>query len=139
MGSALKSGSVYFLLVYVAGFLLGTLRVLTLAPMLGEMVATLIELPVILLFSWLACRLLIGLFSVPATLIARITMGATALVLLLAAEIPISIFLLDRSIHEHFAIYQTAQGLFGLAGQIVFALFPIVQLITTRTGVQMAD
>lgn len=130
MGSALKGGCVYFLLVFAAGFVLGTARALFLAPILGEMLAVLIELPVILLASWLICRTLIEWFSIPATLIARGLMGATALILLLAAELLMSVYLFDRTIAEHLAIYQTTDGLTGLAGQIVFALFPGIQLAT---------
>ncbi len=128
MGSALKSGCVYFVLVFVVGFALGTVRVRLLAPLLGEMLAVSIELPIILLVSWLICRALIERFAVPATLTARASMGATALALLLGAEVLLSVLLLGRSVTEHLELYQSAEGLTGLAGQIVFALFPGIQL-----------
>ena len=129
MGSALKSGCVYFLLVFVVGFVLGTVRALFLAPLFGEMVAVSIELPIILLASWLICRALIERFAVPATLTARALMGATALALLLSAEVLLSVLLLGRSVAQHLELYQSAEGLTGLAGQIVFALFPGIQLV----------
>lgn len=130
MTSALKGGSIYFLLVFAAGFLLGIARVLILAPLLGEASAVLIELPVILVLSWFICRRLIERLRIPATLSARGLMGATALTLLLATELLMSVILFDRTITEFFAIYLTVGGLIGLAGQIVFALFPVIQLST---------
>lgn len=128
MGAALKSGCFYFLLIFAAGFLLGTARVLVLAPLLSETLAVLIELPIILALSWFICRMLIERLAVPATLSVRGLMGATALTLLLVAELLMSVLLFDRTVAEFFEIYQTAGGLIGLAGQIVFALFPVIQL-----------
>jgi hypothetical protein len=128
MASALKSGCVYFLLVFVVGFALGTVRALFLAPLFGEMFAVSIELPIILLVSWLICRALIERFAVPATVTARALMGAIALALLLGAEVLLSLLLLGQSITQHLELYQSAEGLTGLAGQIVFALFPGIQL-----------
>jgi hypothetical protein len=131
MVSSLKAGCVYFLLVFAMGFALGIVRVLLLSPLLGEMLAVLIELPVILLASWLICRKLIERLTVPSTLAARLLMGATALALLLSAEALMSVLLFERSLAGHLELYQTAEGLTGLAGQIVFALFPVIQLMTT--------
>jgi hypothetical protein len=105
--------------------------VLLLSPLIGEMLAVLIELPVMLLVSWFICRALIEWFSVSSALAARVLMGATALALLLSAEVLMSVLLLDRSLAGHLELYQTAEGLTGLAGQIVFALFPGIQLMTT--------
>lgn len=131
MASALKSGCIYFLLVFAAGFALGILRTLLLAPLLGDMLAVLLELPIILLISWHVCRRVIKNFAVPTTLIARISMGLTALALLLGAEVLLSVILLGRSVTQHLELYQSPTGLTGFAGQIVFALFPGIQLVVT--------
>ena len=55
MGRVLKAATAYFALVFAAGFVLGTLRTLWLAPALGPMLAVAAELPVMLGVSWLAC------------------------------------------------------------------------------------
>lgn len=56
MMRAALAGLAYFTLVFAAGFGLGTLRVLALAPILGEGGAVLLELPIILAIAWMACR-----------------------------------------------------------------------------------
>lgn len=55
-------------------------------------------------------------------------MGASAFVLLLAAEIALSIWLFGNSIEVHLANYRTAHGTIGLVGQFVFAVIPVLQL-----------
>jgi hypothetical protein len=54
-------------------------------------------------------------------------MGVIALVLLLVAEILLSVLLARRSIAQHFALYQTPPVLMGFIGQIAFALFPLLR------------
>jgi hypothetical protein len=58
MGSV-KAAIGYFAVVFGMGFLLGTLRVLHIAPRLGEEFAVLIELPLMLAISWVACSWII--------------------------------------------------------------------------------
>jgi hypothetical protein len=50
------AGALYALLVFLIGFILGTIRVLLIAPRLGETIAVLLETPVILgaSFGWCA-------------------------------------------------------------------------------------
>lgn len=120
------AGTAYFALVFMTGFLLGILRTLVLEPKLGATVAVLVELPVILGISWLVCRRLIIVFHVAGERSARLQMGGTALVLLLLAELGLSLFLLGNSMAEHLDNYRTTAGLVGLAGQLVFAAFPLV-------------
>jgi subtilisin len=55
MTNAFKAGAAYFAVVFMAGFMLGVLRVVVLVPRFGETAAVLAELPVILLISWIVC------------------------------------------------------------------------------------
>ena len=125
MRAALAAGVRYFLAVFALGFALGTLRTLFLAPRLGETVAVLIELPVMLTAAWLICGVLLRRHAFTARDAAL--MGATAFVLLMLAEACLSVLLAGRSLAEHFALYAALPNQLGLAGQIAFALIPLIR------------
>lgn len=125
MSSAIRAGALYFAIVFAAGFVLGALRVTVLMPLIGELPAVALELPIILFISWIVCRRLVAQFSVPAMASQRAAMGALAFVLLMLAELGLSVLVFDRSGAEYLAHLQTAPGLLGLAGQIVFAFIPL--------------
>lgn len=127
MGAWAKAGSSYFAAVFALGFVLGTIRTVWLLTMLGELIAVLLELPVMLAASWWLCAQLIKRFKVPARPAARLAMGALAFALLMAAELFLSLAVMGYTWHEHFAHYATAPGALGLAGQVVFALIPLLQ------------
>src|SRR6266851_353394 len=83
----LKAGTFYFALVFGAGFLLGTIRVLWVAPSFGTRIAKLMEAPIMLVVTILAAWWLARRHSLPPTSAARLGVGFVALGLLLAAEI----------------------------------------------------
>lgn len=124
---ATNAGLAYFAVVFAAGFAIGVLRVLFVTPRLGETVAVLFELPVMLALSWWVCRRLITRVGVSSALLARVVMGGVALVLLLVAEFGISMFAFGRALADHLQHYRELRTLLGLAGQIAFAAFPIIQ------------
>ena len=132
MPSAIKAGVLYFAIVFAAGFLLGTLRVLILLPLTGELAAVTLELPVVLAISWLACRQLISRFSVPAMAPQRLVMGALAFGLLMLAEYSLSILVFNQPMAEYLTNLQATPGLLGLAGQIAFAFIPLLLLRLQR-------
>src|SRR6202011_5564703 len=107
------------------GFLLGTLRVLVVAPQLGEPLAVVIELPLMLATSWLACGWIIHRSSLPGALSPRLVMGGVAFALLMVAELGVSVFAFGRTVVQHFETYQTGESLLGLLSQIAFGLFPV--------------
>ena len=53
---ATKAGALYAVIVLLVGFILGTIRVLLLAPRLGETTAVILEAPMMLAASWFICR-----------------------------------------------------------------------------------
>jgi len=122
-----KAGFVYFAIVYAAGFALGTLRVLVVAPAIGEFAATLVELPIILAVSWRACG-----FVLQRVAAARATMAATAFVLLLLAEIGTGMFAFGQTFDAALARLFAPENWLGLAGQLLFVAFP---LLRQRRGV----
>ena len=125
MAPILAAATRYALTVFAAGFLLGTFRVLWLAPRLGPTAAVALELPLILAVAWIACRRTAT--SVPRTPRTRLAMGGIAFLLLMAAEALIGTAF-GRGLAAQIRELTSAAGLLGLAGQIAFALFPLLQL-----------
>jgi hypothetical protein len=125
--SSIKAGVAYFAVVFGAGFVLGTLRVLLLAPQIGETAAVFVELPVILTISWFACGWIVRRFFSASTVQTLAAMGAVAFGLLMAAEAALSVFVFGRSMGEHLDTFRTVSGAIGLAGQVVFALLPLIR------------
>ena len=74
---AATAGLAYFAVVFVAGVALGVTRVLFIVPTFDATVAVLIELPIILALSWIACRRLIVRLEVSATTYARLAMAGS--------------------------------------------------------------
>jgi hypothetical protein len=125
--NALKAGISYFTIIFAIGFIFGVIRVIALSPYLSETLAVVIELPFILAMSWSVCSRLILKLQVSSTWTPRILMGSLAFGLLMAAEIALSVFGFDRTIAEHFQNYWRLEGMLGLIGQLLFALFPVIQ------------
>jgi hypothetical protein len=128
MRAAVFAGATYFMLVFVAGFVLGTLRVTAVAPALGDAGAVLVELPIMLTLSWIVCRALLRRFAVAATPGPRLAMGGTALALLLLAETAVGVLLMDRDLSGQIASYRATSAQLGLAAQLAFAALPLVIL-----------
>lgn len=124
--SLMAASAAYFTIVFMAGFVLGTVRVLLLVPNLGETWATLAELPFMLGISWVVCGNVIAWFSVPRTTMHRLTMGGIAFALLMVAEVALSTMVFGRPIEELMAGMGTTAEMLGLAGQVVFGLMPLI-------------
>lgn len=127
MRKALIAGVAYFAIVFALAFAVGVVRVLVVAPRLGETGAVLLELPIILAASWLACGYLLKRFAFGQRLVERLVMGLTAFIVLQGAEFLLAITAFARSPDDYLAAVATTAGLLGLAGQIGFALIPLVR------------
>ncbi|MFZ4689092.1 MAG: hypothetical protein ACOYLS_07630 [Polymorphobacter sp.] len=127
MSSAIRAGLVYFALVFAIGFGLGAIRVGIVIPRVGEFVAVCLELPLMLGSAWWICRRITHALAVPAGIAARASMGATAFAALMLAELALAVLVFGRTPAQHLARYASAAALLGLAGQILFAAFPILQ------------
>lgn len=127
MSTALRAGSVYFGLMFALGFVLGTARVLILAPRLGVMAAVAIELPIMLAASWLACGWIVRRWHVPSGAAPRLAMGGLAFALLIAAESALGVIGFGRSAETQIAAFLAPEGLAGLAAQVAYGLFPLLE------------
>ncbi len=121
------AGAIFFAIVFGVGFVLGTIRVLGLAPAFGETVAVLIEGPFILGASWLVCGFVIRRFDVSADTLSRLVMGVVAFALLIFAETLLGVFGFGQTLNDVIDRYGTFAGAIGLAGQALFGLFPLLR------------
>jgi hypothetical protein len=122
-----KAGALYAIIVFLIGFILGTIRVLLLAPRLGETTAVIVEVPLMLAASWFVCRWCVDRLDVRRTVPARSLMGFVAFLVLMSAEIGLG-DVLGRSLVDQLATYGSFAGTIGLAAQVTFAMFPVIQI-----------
>lgn len=127
MPKALHAAGFYFAIVFAIGFALGTVRTLAIAPLTGDVFAVALELPAMLLASWIVCGWAIRRYQVTDDLATRLAMGLAAFGLLMGAELLVSMLIAGRSVTEHLALYQTAPSLLGLCGQLVYAALPLIR------------
>ena len=119
----LRAAIAYWAVVFALGFVLGTVRVLWLAPLVGLLPATLIELPVMLGASWLASGWLLRRFGIAGGGEA-LAAGLLAFALLMAAECALGVGMMGLTVGQWLADFGQPHAAVGLAGQIVFALMP---------------
>jgi len=122
-----RAGTAYFALVFAVAFGLGVLRTLVLAPRVGDLTAVALEVPLLLLWSWVACGLVLSRWPVPPRPGPRLAMGGVAFALLMAAELALSAILGGRSPSAWLASLLTPPGALGLGGQVLFALVPVLR------------
>jgi hypothetical protein len=111
----------YWAGMFAFGVVLGTARVLLVAPRVGELAAVAIELPPMLAASWWLARRLTARRRLAAG--AAVAMGALAFALLLASEALLALAL-GQDLQRWLATLTTAPGALGLVGQLGFAAMP---------------
>jgi len=121
-----KAGAIYFLLTFAAGFIMGPVRELVLAPQLGTVAALLVEAPVMLVAMSLATVASVKLTSLGPALRGRIEMSLTAVALLTAAEIGLSSLLRGWTLAEWLRHHADAEGLISIVLYVAFAICPLV-------------
>lgn len=123
------AGVVYAVAVFGFAFLTGALRTVAISstgapPVLGVA----IELPVLLLMSWVICGLLLERMQAPAESSVRMLMGVTALIVMVSGEFALSALVIGRSLPDFLASYERPEALLGLIGQLAFAAFPVIRM-----------
>jgi hypothetical protein len=125
-----KAGLAYFALVFGAGFALGLVRVPILVPRLGERVAELLEMPVMLVVIVFAARFVVGRFALATSLRAGLGAGIVALACLVAAELALVSVVQGRSLAQYIAGRDPVAGTVYLA---MLALYAVMPLLVSRT------
>ena len=92
MAAAIRAGLLYFLGTFAIGFALGTVRTLLLVPRVGALAAVAMEVPLMLLASWWVCGVVLRRFPVPPARLLRLTMGGSAFLLLMLAELALAVW-----------------------------------------------
>jgi len=120
----LKPALLYFAITFAVGFVFGSIRMLLLAPRVGEVAAVLIEGPFSLFASFLVARWVLKRFAPTAGVGRRLSIGLLAFAMLMSAELLMSCL---RGIGPKEFLESSCKtaGAIGLAGQVLFGLFPL--------------
>lgn len=129
----LKAGTLYFALVFGAGFVLGTIRTLWVVPIVGMRKAELMEEPLMLVITFLAVRWVIRRLRLPSRALTRLGMGLVGLGLLVAAELGFVLWLRGLTIREYVESRDPVAGTVYLAMLAVFAVMPML-VVGGRVG-----
>ena len=121
----LKPGVVYFALVFGAGFVLGPIRILWVAPRLGTRTAELMEYPIMLGVTIAAAHWTVLRFAVPPNPALRIGIGLLALALLVIAELSL-VRVRGLSIREYISKRDPLSGSVYYALLAIFAIMPLM-------------
>jgi hypothetical protein len=132
------AGAAYFLIVFTIAFVLGALRVMFVVPAVGEVLATLGELPFMLAASWVTSAWLLRHWRMPSMATSAV-MGISAFALLMVAEAVGGILIFDRTLSAFVSSFGTAAGALGLAGQVAFALIPVAQYFRLKQSNLIQD
>lgn len=119
-----KASFGYFALVFAVGFALGAIRVAFVAPRLGVRWAELVEMPLMLLASFLAARFCLRRYG-PFPAMRRLAIGALALALLVAAEFFLNAAL-GQDIREYVSGRDPVSGTAYLVSLLIFAVLPLI-------------
>jgi hypothetical protein len=120
----LKAGAVYFALVFGAGFVLGTIRVLWVVGKVGARTAELLEAPIMLGATILAAWWVARQFVIPRTLSRLLAVGSVGLALLLTCEFSVVLWLQGVTIREYVASRDPVAGMVYIAMLGLFAVMP---------------
>jgi hypothetical protein len=121
----LRAGAFYFVVVFGAGFVLGTIRTLWIVPHVGTRMAELMEAPLMLVVTIMAARWVVFHFAIPSVASVRLRMGGIGLALLLAAEFGLVLWLRGLSVREYLATRDPVSGTVYYLMLVVFASMPL--------------
>lgn len=122
--NVLKAAVIYFLIVFGAGFVLGTLRVLFVIPLVGSRFAELLEMPLMLAAIVLGARWINQHLIAIASLSTQLSTGLIALGLVLLAEMAVGVGLRGLSPIESLHNPDPVSGTIYYIMLGIFALMP---------------
>jgi hypothetical protein len=117
---------IYFAIVFLVGFILGTLRVLFLVPAMGERYAELIEIPFMLTAIYYSARYIVNRYSAIKTLTEYIYIGALALLMLLLFEFTFVLGIRGIAIDQYFSTRDPISGTAYALSLFIFMMMPLI-------------
>jgi hypothetical protein len=143
MKRILRAGILYFALVFGAGFVLGFIRVVWVAPPLGARAAELLEAPIMLAVCVLAARRVVRGFdepppgpgALPGRGSARpgpaglLAIGVLALAILLGFEFALVLWLRGWTLAEYF---ESRDPVSGTVYEMMLGAFALMPLLVAR-------
>ena len=124
--TTVKAGTLYFVLVFAAGWILGPLREFWLIPLVGQRAGLLLEVPFMVLVMIAAARWTIRKLGVPYAASTRTLMGVVALVLLLIAEAIGVRWARRLSLEAYLARFDFVTGSLTVLSVLLYAAMPMV-------------
>jgi len=117
-----KAALSYFAVVFAVAFAMGVVRVMVVAPAIGDFAAVAVEVSLILALSWIVAGRILQRWPIP--LPGRIGMGATAFACLMLTEYMLATLVFGTSPADYAVNLASPPGILGLLGQVGFALIP---------------
>ncbi len=114
----------YFAVVFGAGFVLGTIRVLWAVPRFGPRLAELIEAPIMLVVIVITARWIVGGYARQFSRRRRAAFGALALLLTLVLELALVPLVRGQSIGTYFTERDPIAGSVYYVLLVLFAAMP---------------
>lgn len=121
-----KSASVYFAIVFGAGFLLALIRIPLLVPRFGARASELMEMPVMVLVIYVAARWTVRRHAAGASSARRLGIGFLALALLLLMELGLLPRLQGLTAAQAIAAHDPVSGGVYAISLLLFALMPLL-------------
>jgi hypothetical protein len=122
--NVIRYGFTYFALVFAAGFVLGTIRVLLVEPRIGARYAELIEIPVMLIVIYQTAKFVVSRMPDAKSGISYFVTGAVALALLLLFEIALVLGLQGMTLGQYLESRDEISFSVYLASLIIFMIMP---------------
>ena len=122
---SLKAGVLYFVLVFAAGFVLGTIRTLWVVPRLGVRAAELMEAPIMFGVSILAARWVVRHVGIPPLWSKRLALGCIALGLMLLVEFTVVLWIRGLTLRGYFETRDPVSGAVYFVTLGAFAVIPV--------------
>ena len=126
-----KAATIYFALIFGAGFVLGPIRILFIVPRFGVRMAELIEAPMMLLVIVFAAKWLVRRFNLAPI---ALPVGFLALGFMIAFEFTLVLWLRDLTLAEYFKERDPVAGFVYYLMLLVFALMPFFITLKTRVN-----